>query len=206
MRAGHSHPHVHNTLGLDRRPAVDIVDIDAANHTQPSTLLSSEDIVHEDHPADVHIPLLDVNAVREHNRSVSDDAPLSARPARQIEPWLHGLQHQQSGSVTAREMGMTRARPGRIVRVSARRPKVFKSWAKFKKLHEADRENNINPLYMSSLCIYDDPWTREMRERKEAKRRFVGKRDFTVTPHHAAVAKRTCNASNLRDGEESICS
>eukprot|EP00949_MAST-11_sp_MAST-11-sp1_P004659 g4659.t1 len=100
-----------------RRPAVDIVDIDAANHTQPSTLLSSEDIVHEDHPADVHIPLLDVNAVREHN-------------------------HNQSGSVTAREMGMTRARPGRIVRVSARRPKVFKSWAKFKKLHEADRENN----------------------------------------------------------------
>ena len=69
----------------------------------------------------------------------------------------------ENGNFTAREQGYTPRSPKRVVRVAPREKKRFNNWKKYEKMYEEDRKNNLNPLFMSSMCEYDDPWTRECK-------------------------------------------
>ncbi len=91
---------------------------------------------------------------------------------------------------TAGDAGYTPRDPKRVVRVSPRAKKTYNTWAKFEKMYADDRENNVNPCFMSSMGEYDDPWSRECKQRKKARAGYVGEKEWIVTPHHAAVAKR----------------
>ena len=91
---------------------------------------------------------------------------------------------------TAEAAGYTPRDPRRVVRVSPRAKKTYNTWAKFEKMYADDRENNVNPCFMSSMGEYDDPWSRECKQRKKARDGYVGDKEWIVTPHRAAVAKR----------------
>ena len=100
-----------------------------------------------------------------------------------------------SGNLTARVLGYTPRSPKRVVRISPRSQKTFNNWKKYDGMYKEDRKNNVNPLFMSSMCEYDDPWTRECKQKRKSKQRYVGGKEWTVTPHHAAVAKRDHRAA-----------
>ena len=70
-----------------------------------------------------------------------------------------------SGNLTARAQGYTPRSPKRVVRISPRSEKTFNNWQKYDAMYKNDRKNNLNPLFMSSMCEYDDPWTRECKQR-----------------------------------------
>jgi hypothetical protein len=99
------------------------------------------------------------------------------------------------GNLSARDQGYTPSSPKRVVRISPRSKKTFNNWQKYEDMYKEDRKNNVNPLFMSSMCEYDDPWTRECKQKKKAKQNYVGEKEWTVTPHHAAVAKRDYRAA-----------
>jgi len=101
------------------------------------------------------------------------------------------------GNLTARQRGYTPRSPKKVVRISAREKKTFNNWKKYEKMYEEDRQNNVNPCFMSSMCEYDDPWSRECKQKKKAKENFVcpNNKPFVVTPHHSAVAKRDWQAA-----------
>jgi hypothetical protein len=101
------------------------------------------------------------------------------------------------GNLTARQRGYTPRSPKKVVRISAREKKTFNNWKKYEKMYEEDRQNNVNPCFMSSMCEYDDPWTRECKQKKKSKENFVcpDKKPFVVTPHAGAVAKRDWQAA-----------
>ena len=65
-------------------------------------------------------------------------------------------------SLTAREIGYSWSYPSSVVCVKAQTPRTFSLHRKFVKRNMEDRRNNVNPLFMSSMCEYDDPWTREV--------------------------------------------
>ena len=93
---------------------------------------------------------------------------------------------------TAREQGYTARSPKKVVRVAPREKKTFNNYKKYEQMYAEDRKNNVNPLFMSSMCEFDDPWTRECKQRRKAKENFVCKegKPFIVTPHHASVMQR----------------
>lgn len=84
----------------------------------------------------------------------------------------------------------TRSDPKRVVRISPRAKKTFCSWKKFEQMYASDRDNNVNPLFMSSMNEYEDAWSRECKQRKASKKKNSAMKPWVVTPHHAAVAKR----------------
>jgi hypothetical protein len=97
---------------------------------------------------------------------------------------------QQSGSQSARA-AYSRKDPRRVVRISPRAKKTYNTWKKFEKMYQDDRDNNVNPLFMSSMGQYEDMWAREMAQARASKSEHVDqKKPWVVTPHHAAVAKR----------------
>ena len=96
----------------------------------------------------------------------------------------------QSGSQSARA-AYSRKDPRRVVRISPRAKKMYNTWKKFEQMYQDDRDNNVNPLFMSSMGQYEDAWAREMSQAKTSKSSHVDQRKpWVVTPHHAAVAKR----------------
>lgn len=114
----------------------------------------------------------------------------SARAASQKPPPKREFDENYDGPYSARDLGMSRDFPGKIVKIRPKFPKPFNQEKVFKKMREDDKKNRVHPLFMSSQQEYDDPWQRELNRLKNARIRRVGAKAFSVTPHHRSVQLR----------------
>ncbi len=92
--------------------------------------------------------------------------------------------------LTARDLGMSREFPGKIVRIKPKFPKPFNKFKHYEKVRQLDKKNRVHPQFMASQQQYDDPWEREIKRMRHARIRQVGDRPFHVTPHHRSVMMR----------------
>ena len=113
----------------------------------------------------------------------------SSRAARHRPP-APGRDPNNYGPLSAREMGMSREFPGKIVKVHAKFPKPYNGEKKYRKMREDDKKNRVHPYFMASLQEYDDPWERELKRLHNERSRYVGSKPFHVTPHHRTVLMR----------------
>ena len=113
----------------------------------------------------------------------------SSRAARHRPPAV-GRDPGNYGPLSAREMGMSREFPGKIVKVHAKFPKPFNAEKKYSKWRADDIKNRVHPYFMSSMQEYDDPWERELKRLRHQRQRYIGDRPFQVTPHHRTVLMR----------------
>ena len=113
----------------------------------------------------------------------------SSRAARNRPPAV-GRDPGNYGPLSAREMGMSREFPGKIVKVHAKFPKPFNAEKKYSKKRADDIKNRVHPYFMSSMQEYDDPWERELKRLRNQRLRYIGDRPFQVTPHHRTVLMR----------------
>ena len=122
----------------------------------------------------------------------------SSRAARNRPPAV-GRDPGNYGPLSAREMGMSREFPGKIVKVHAKFPKPFNAEKKYSKKRADDIKNRVHPYFMSSMQEYDDPWERELKRLRNQRLRYIGDRPFQVTPHHRTVlsARKTPGTKQL---------